>query len=919
MNQVWSTVVTNWQGVDDEPTAGSKNLVESGPVFTLKETVNQQKKCITDILGDFFYTEHNGYLNSSGNYVGISGYHSKTTEKIECTTGDKFYYKGRGGINAVSALFYNNNSIIGSFYIESLTVFYEITIPENCNGVVFSSFSENNQAVVLSISQQINVPYRLDNIEKLQILDEQHITQIKENNELFYKSLHSGILTSNGTYIGGDNYYSYVSEKIKCSEGDIFEYKGVSGGGGNAVSALFYDSQDNIIGNTKVSSVNDYANITIPANCTGVVFASYSTSDESIVFDVIKIGSKPYEISTIGNILSVLRIEKTYEIVGFVDSSGTINSTTSNYHSLITDYIECNAGDVFKYKGSASGSVSSAVFYDASKDILGVSHTYSTQNYVDIVTPTSCKFVRFASYGGITQSLVLNVGKSGGMLFDYENFKSEIKDVIGLYDYIPKAGYLNSSGSYISASNYKSLSTYKIPCNAGDVFKYKGSASTNPVSALFYNNNTIIGNSHKSSLSEFIDIIIPENCNYVIFSSYAAINETVSLQVGKNGEIITDINNINDKIKVIDTLKPQIGAYYYTEHNGYLNSVGGYSNTSNYHCYISEKIPCNDGDVFSFKGHATANSVSALFYNDDEIIGNSHNTSAGSKFVDIQIPANCNNVVFSSYAAIGSNITLSVYKKGIVSCGRVEHLDNSVYRFPLTDMPKYILDNLAYKPLGSLDRPYICLVTDDGAIEMNTYTIPMILSKGVPMTFAIMSTSAVMQTQEDIAIVKNAISNGGCSVAQHGGYTWDNYDEYDLNSFFDREKAFFDNLEIDVKGAVIPAHVGSNLISAVAGGRFGVVRSGYNGHGSKTIHYDYYTAGARSNLFLLPSYNIIDYSLETNKQALEYAISNNKLLIIYIHDNAMTPEYKTRFEDFIDYAKTRPITFITLGDIIGLT
>lgn len=34
MNQNWSTTVTDWQGVDDEPTAGSQNLVKSGGAFS---------------------------------------------------------------------------------------------------------------------------------------------------------------------------------------------------------------------------------------------------------------------------------------------------------------------------------------------------------------------------------------------------------------------------------------------------------------------------------------------------------------------------------------------------------------------------------------------------------------------------------------------------------------------------------------------------------------------------------------------------------------------------------------------------------------------------------------------------------------------------------------------------------------------
>ena len=34
MTNVWSTTVVDWQGVDDEPTDGSDNLVKSGGVFS---------------------------------------------------------------------------------------------------------------------------------------------------------------------------------------------------------------------------------------------------------------------------------------------------------------------------------------------------------------------------------------------------------------------------------------------------------------------------------------------------------------------------------------------------------------------------------------------------------------------------------------------------------------------------------------------------------------------------------------------------------------------------------------------------------------------------------------------------------------------------------------------------------------------
>lgn len=246
----------------------------------------------------------------------------------------------------------------------------------------------------------------------------------------------------------------------------------------------------------------------------------------------------------------------------------------------------------------------------------------------------------------------------------------------------------------------------------------------------------------------------------------------------------------------------------------------------------------------------------------------------------------------------------------------LKKVDTDILQEPLTTLPPYIVGNLWYKPLGCLTKPYICLVTDDGRIGMNTYTIPMVLSKGVPCTFAIMSGSEVMADDTNIDIVKNAITNGGCSVAQHGGVNWTQYTEKGLNDFFDAEATFFAQHEIPVNGAVIPSHYSSKMISALAGGRYGVVRSGFNGYDTPTIYYGDYLAGARSNLYLLPSYNFIYFqTLERNKQIIDYAVQNNLIAIIYTHETSLTEEYKQLFEDIIDYAKTQPIEFITLGDI----
>ena len=277
--------------------------------------------------------------------------------------------------------------------------------------------------------------------------------------------------------------------------------------------------------------------------------------------------------------------------------------------------------------------------------------------------------------------------------------------------------------------------------------------------------------------------------------------------------------------------------------------------------------------------------------------------------------SNAYNITSGYVSAVG-NVTNLAVEVIIEPVGTVLSKIEQITQMPLSTLSAYIKNNLAYKPLGSLEKAYICLVSDDGNALLNTYTIPMILSKGVPCTFALMSASDVMQNQSDIDIVKNAITNGGCSVAQHGEHYWTNYSEIELNAFFDTEKAFFDSVGITLEGAVLPGHYGSDLITALCGGRFGVVRSGYDGHaGGKIIHYNAYTSGARSNLFCLSSYNVTDYSLQANKNAVDYAVVNNKLLIVYWHENSLTDATKAILEEMIDYAKTQDITFCTIGDI----
>ena len=298
------------------------------------------------------------------------------------------------------------------------------------------------------------------------------------------------------------------------------------------------------------------------------------------------------------------------------------------------------------------------------------------------------------------------------------------------------------------------------------------------------------------------------------------------------------------------------------------------------------------------------------------------------------VPDGVYYIKVTSPAAVISANDCAIYRsKGLVfqtpDTYSIVETDNRdllrIKREPLRLMPDYITDTLAYRPVGSLSKGYICMITDDGTSGLASYTIPLAISENIPMTFAVMKESEVFADASMTATVLDAVNNHGCSLAQHGGTLWDLMSEIDLNNYFDNEKAYFDTLGVELKGAVIPQHRTNSLVKAVAGARFGVVRSGYTGLGPGTTgdvdngsiknYYKYYTSGDRSNIYGLSSYNCAYTTKAYNHSAVDYAKANNKIMIVYFHEFDTYAEQKEVVEDLIAYAKVQGLEFITLGDI----
>ena len=91
-------------------------------------------------------------------------------------------------------------------------------------------------------------------------------------------------------------------------------------------------------------------------------------------------------------------------------------------------------------------------------------------------------------------------------------------------------GYLTQNDEYSGTSNFHSITTQKIPCSKDDVFIYEGVGSYSAYSWIFYNNNSIVSTGQFNGKTE---VVIPDGVNYVKFSSYAALQSEVILNVYK--------------------------------------------------------------------------------------------------------------------------------------------------------------------------------------------------------------------------------------------------------------------------------------------------------------------------------------------------------------------------------------------------
>ena len=476
-----------------------------------------------------------------------------------------------------------------------------------------------------------------------------------------------------------------------------------------------------------------------------------------------------------------------------------------------------------------------------------------------------------------------------------------------------------------------------VPCAGYDVLKIKmlkAVSSTNYGIAFYSSNNVasfISGIRENYGADELTyeerEFSIPPGATYFrstwCDSTNTAIYNQFTCKLVKAGAIPLEFAAVDKRLNVIsENVLDPAGIQ-----DGYVNLSGKFQTSTTYAC--TDFIPVNEGDKVFISFSSILHSMQFRYvaaFNSNKVavpasgaenVSGVYTVPAGIKYVRISGNKTLLKQPAARISLNGKAIPFQTYYGGDVSPASKSNysLSELLKKYPCSAVGDYILNNLAYKPLGALTKGYICLISDDGDADLATYTIPMFESKGVPGTWAVMQSSEVWETAEGTNTVLDSVENHGCCLAQHGGLIWTNYDEYGLNQFFDSEQEYWDSLGVSVYGAVCPQHGINNMIQAVAGGRFGCVRTGYQ---YANPQYPSYVNGPRSNMYGLCSQSSVDGSLSDHKRILDSCKENHLLRVMHFHEWDLDASKKALLEGIIDYAKSIDLTFITMKDIPNL-
>ena len=242
MSNSFNTTVTNWQGVDDEPTAGSDNLVKSGGAA---DSILQN---CAQYGYDIPVTIKNHYIKNTGEILVGGGNNFCVSPMIEVNEGDTFIIKNALSlIVSQSYVLYDANK---NFLSSSQNANVILTIP---SGVKYVAFSRNTNEEGYVCKKVID-----------------NYTALLFNANLIEYNL-SAYINASGQIVSLSNYAA--TEFIAVRPSQILYIEGDVSGGSGKLYAFYTDDKTLISTGTKSGIVK------VPENAVYVVASSEKTAE----------------------------------------------------------------------------------------------------------------------------------------------------------------------------------------------------------------------------------------------------------------------------------------------------------------------------------------------------------------------------------------------------------------------------------------------------------------------------------------------------------------------------------------------------------------------------------------------------------------------------------------------------------------
>ena len=383
-------------------------------------------------LTNIDYLEHTAYLLSNGTFGTDLNCHCLYTPKIPCSPGDTFAYKGYGKFNAVSCVFYLNDTVVSSVQIDSRTGYSQIAVPSGVNFAVFSSFEAVSNPIVLDVlilNSNIIPAGKADFYDRVNGLTAKNLDSADVVSSIYksgsYSTPSGTVTTLSGYYVSSTAFVAHNLFSVKMipvSPGEIYEVCAVTYW--QLVPYAFLDSYNNVVSAPSVteSSAKLHQSILraiVPKGAVKMAYNEYAA--DGIAATVRKVGNIETAIDEQTNIITAETKETDTQIsilqgkyLSYTNGNLIDNVETGYY----TAFIPVSALGTVYVTASAKQATALCVLYDSSmRYIASVDKTA----YASVITWTdrmvSEQFIRdgwpnaaYVVFGSYIDPLIIKRG-----------------------------------------------------------------------------------------------------------------------------------------------------------------------------------------------------------------------------------------------------------------------------------------------------------------------------------------------------------------------------------------------------------------------------------------------------------------------------------------------------------------------------